>query len=76
MRINGVTYEKLKTPLKVNGNLKHLRLKFQNEMKVPDANWVREIYVFGSDSHYKYLTHEEIERYLTAFSTSNFCCNF
>ena len=46
MRINGVTYEKLKTPLKVNGNLNHLRLKFQNEMKVPDANWVREIYVW------------------------------
>ena len=33
MRIDGVTYGKLKTPLKVNGNLNYKTFQFVTELK-------------------------------------------
>ena len=32
MRIDGVTYKKLKTPLKVNGNVKNVLRRFESEI--------------------------------------------
>ena len=53
MRINGATYGKLKTPLKVNGNLdtvnrKHVNVHFKLAATLADK---KEVYIITSSNH-------------------------